>query len=142
MNGFLRRWVAFPFQGERNAVLVEMGIETRRVLKGPDVKLIRIFDRHFGFVWNGFIHSWSRSEKPIQYGRDRTYLIKREVGIAASIVIAASPLFFDQWRLALPDGDLLLRLDGLCSFRNNDAEHAFVEVCLDLRFIGAIRQSE
>ena len=87
--------------------------------------------------------------KPIQNGRDdivnrqaRTYFIKREVDVAASIVIAASPLFFGQSRLALADRNLLLQLDGLCSFWNNYAEHAFVEVRLDLRFIGAIGQSE
>jgi hypothetical protein len=78
-------------------MLVEMSVETRRVLKGPDVKLIRIFDCHFGFVWNGFVHGdpwcvWSRSEKPIQNGHEdivnrqaRTCFINREGGIAASI---------------------------------------------------------
>src|SRR6516164_8798513 len=105
MNGFLRCWVSFPLQGERNAFLVEMSVKTRRVLKGPNVQLIRIFDCHFGFVWNGFVHSeswcvWSRSEKTIRTRivnrQARTYFIKRVVGIAASIVMAASPLFFGQ----------------------------------------------
>jgi hypothetical protein len=214
MNGFPGRWVAFPLQGERNAVLVEVGIETRRALKGPNVKLIRIFDRHFGFIWNGIIHSGpssdsSRSETPIHFSnlepfdisadiisvkanllttrvrshdgsvrsaepselgairnrckdivtlivgknakkrQARTYLIEREMGIAAclltfdqslsiAIATAASPLFFRQLRLALADGNLFLHFDSLCSFRNNDAEHAFVELCPDLRIIGTI----
>jgi hypothetical protein len=84
MNGFPRRWVAFPLQGERNAVFVEVSIETRRVLKGPNVKLIGIFDRHFGFIWNGLIHSGpssnsSRSETPIHFSNLGSFDIPTDI---------------------------------------------------------------
>jgi hypothetical protein len=44
-------------QAERDAGLIEMSVETRRLLERADVKLVRVFDRDFGLVWDGFDHS-------------------------------------------------------------------------------------
>ena len=44
--------------------------------------------------------------------------------------------------LALADRDFLLCVDGLGSFGNQDAQHAFVKVGCDFLLVGAIREAE
>jgi hypothetical protein len=41
-------------QRERDPGLIQMGVETGGSLEGPDVELVGIFERDFGFVCNRF----------------------------------------------------------------------------------------
>jgi hypothetical protein len=43
-------------QAERDAGLIEMSVETCRLLERTDVKLVRVFQRDFGFVRDGLGH--------------------------------------------------------------------------------------
>jgi hypothetical protein len=55
-------------QAQRDTGLIEMGVETRRVLEGSDIELVRIFERDFGFVRDGsrlrLTPSWPMAARP------------------------------------------------------------------------------
>src|SRR5215217_3370298 len=41
---------------QRHACLIQVRIKSRRLLECADIELVRIFERDFGFVWNGLAH--------------------------------------------------------------------------------------
>jgi hypothetical protein len=55
-NGFAHIVRSRMMQTERNSAGIKMGVEVCRLLKGADVKLVRIFQRNFGLVGNWLGH--------------------------------------------------------------------------------------
>src|SRR5215471_19709748 len=55
-NGLAHVGGASAVQTERNSGLIKMSIETRRSLECSNIELVRIFERYFGFVWDGLGH--------------------------------------------------------------------------------------
>ena len=47
---------AGPLQHQGDAGRIEMGLESRRMLEGPDIKLVRIFERDLRLVRDGLCH--------------------------------------------------------------------------------------
>jgi hypothetical protein len=48
--------IAGAVQRERNPVVIEMRIEARRSLEGPDIEFVRIFERNFDLVRDHLSH--------------------------------------------------------------------------------------
>src|SRR5262245_66652871 len=55
-DGLPHRLVTGAVEAERNSCFIEVGIEARGSLEGPDVELIGIFERHFGLVGDRLCH--------------------------------------------------------------------------------------
>jgi hypothetical protein len=55
-NGLAYVGGASAMQAERNSSFIKVGIEAGRSLERSNVELVRIFERYFGFVWDGLGH--------------------------------------------------------------------------------------
>jgi hypothetical protein len=55
-NGLAHVGGARAVQAERNSGRIKMSVETRRSLECSNVELVWIFERDFGFVWDGLGH--------------------------------------------------------------------------------------
>ena len=57
VNGLAHVRITGAVEAEGNPGVVEVGVEARRPLERADIELVRIFQRHFGFIGDGLGHA-------------------------------------------------------------------------------------
>src|SRR5262249_44776395 len=97
-DGLPHRLVAGAVEAERNSGFIEVGIEARGSLEGPDVELVGVFERHFGLVGDRLCHGTCLGlfagvliavRDPCGYDLDQKLMVQRALPVGRLATVSA-----------------------------------------------------